>query len=329
LKKILITGSTGQVGSWLCNYLLDNNINVEIHCVRRWRSPLKNTKTFYKKVNWHIADLVDYKNTFEIFKKVRPDYVAHFAAQSFVAVSWSQPYHTIEVNYKMQLNILEAVRHLKEEDSAYDPIIHSALSSEEYGRIKVPFGTKITEDFPIAPSSPYGVSKVTQEHLCKVYWESFGIKSIRLRSFNHESTRRGKEFVTANFCMQVAKMEKGIQKPILRVGNVNSVRDWSDARDIVRGIWIGLNKADPNEVYNLCSGKAHTIQEFIVKLQNLSTISFKVKVDPARIRPSDVDYLLGDNSKFKKATGWTLKYDFINDTVPEMLEAWRKKLNKI
>lgn len=326
MKKILITGATGQVGSWLCDYLLENNIDVEIHCVRRWRSPLKNTKTFFKKVNWHIGDLVDYRDTFDIVSKIKPDYIVHFAAQSFVAVSWSQPYHTMDVNYKMQLNILEAIRHLKEEDSNYDPIIHSALSSEEYGRIKVKRGTKITEDFPLAPSSPYGVSKVTQEHLCKVYWESFGIKSLRLRSFNHESPRRGKEFVTANFCMQVAKMEAKLQDQILYVGNIKSVRDWSDARDIVRGIWLGLNKADPNEVYNLCSGKAHTIQQFIQRLKVLSTIDFEIRIDPSRIRPSDVDYLLGDSSKFQQVTDWKLEYDFIEDTVPEMLNTWRNNI---
>jgi GDP-D-mannose dehydratase len=208
----------------------------------------------------------------------------------------------------------------------YNPKIFVALSSEEYG--KVPWGTQITEETPLLPISPYGVSKVAVDMLAFQYNRSYCMNTYRFRMFNNDSVRRGHIFVTASFCKQVALMEDKKIEPILHVGNTASVRDWTDSRDIVEAVWIGMNdgNCEPGEVYNICSETQHSIDEFIDRLRELSKTNFKIKVDEARIRPSDVDFLWGDCLKFKKHTGWLPKYDFLKDTVPEMLEHWRKRI---
>jgi len=208
----------------------------------------------------------------------------------------------------------------------YNPKIFIALSSEEYG--KVEDGHVITEETPLKPISPYGVSKVTADLLAYQYNESYGLNVYRFRIFNNESPRRGHIFVTGSFAKQVALMESKKIEPVLHVGNTASVRDWTDSRDVVRAVWLGLDKCEPGEVYNICSGKKHDVDEFIEKLREISSINFKIKVDENKLRPSDVTWLLGDCSKFKKVTGWEPNYDFIEDTVPEMLEYWRNKITK-
>jgi GDP-D-mannose dehydratase len=208
----------------------------------------------------------------------------------------------------------------------YNPKIFVALSSEEYGQVE--WGTKIIEETPLNPISPYGVSKVACDLLAQQYYKSYGMNVYRLRMFNHEDIFRGHVFVSASFCKQIALMENNIIKPVLHVGDITSVRDWSSAKDIVEATWIALDegKCKPGEVYNVCSETKYTIEEFINRLRELSKIEFKIEVDSRRIRPSDVKWLWGDCSKFKEVTGWTRKYDFLQDTVPEMLTYWRNKI---
>jgi len=329
--KVLITGATGQTASYLVEYILENHKNVEIHCTRRWRSREENISSFKNKVIWHNIELKDQFNTYSLIERIQPDKIFIFSASSYVRDSWLHPQEYISENTSHLLNVMNSVLMINHIDLntlkvnlKYNPKIFVALSSEEYG--KVEHGQKITEEFPLRPISPYGVSKVAADLLAYQYHQSYNMNVYRFRLFNNEQCKRGEIFVTANFVKQVAQMEINEIKPVLSVGNIKSVRDWSDCRDSVRAIWTGLEKCQPGEVYNICSETANTIEDLINKLKQLSKIDFEVKVDPTRIRPSDVDWLLGDCTKFKKITNWQPIFNFINDTVPEMLTYWRSRI---
>jgi GDP-4-dehydro-6-deoxy-D-mannose reductase len=249
---------------------------------------------------------------------VRPDWIFHLAAQSFVPTSWTAPTESLTTNVLGQVNIFEAVRKI-----GLKCRIQLACSSEEYGMV-YPDEVPIRETNPLRPLSPYAVSKVAQDMLGYQYWMSWKVDSVRTRGFNHEGPRRGPVFVASDFAKQIADIEKGRRPPVLGVGNLEAKRDFTDVRDIVRGYFLALEKCEPGEVYNLCSGKAWTIQQVLDHLLGLTKAKIEVKVDPARLRPSDVPILLGDNSKFVAATGWKPVIPF-EQTLADMLEYWRAR----
>jgi len=185
----------------------------------------------------------------------------------------------------------------------------------------------ITEKNPLRPLSPYGVSKVAQDMLAYQYHQSHGLRVIRTRAFNHEGPRRGEVFVTSNFAKQIAQIELGLQEPVLKVGNLSAQRDWSDVRDVVRAYWLGVQKCTPGEDYVIASGTARTIQSMLDHLLSLSKKQIEVQIDPERLRPSDVDILQGDCTKFKKATGWQPEIPF-EKTMQDLLEYWRQRLRE-
>jgi GDP-4-dehydro-6-deoxy-D-mannose reductase len=329
--KILITGSTGQTASYLCDFVLENHKDVEIHCTRRWRSREENISTFKDKVIWHDVEMKDLFNVHYIINKIRPDRIFVYSASSFVRDSWLQPYAYMDENVNHLLNVMNSVLMINEinlddltVNLKYNPKIFIALSSEEYGKVQP--GTQITEETPLNPISPYGVTKVCADLLAQQHYLSYGMNVYRIRLFNHEGVRRGVTFISANFCKQVALIENKKIEPVLSVGATDSTRDWLDARDACRAAWMGLDKCKPGEVYNVCSETKHTVEEFINRLQELSTVKFEIKQDKTRIRPSDVSWLYGSCKKFKEITGWEPKYDFLKDTVPEMLEYWRARV---
>lgn len=182
----------------------------------------------------------------------------------------------------------------------------------------------IKETNPLRPLSPYAVSKVAQDMLGYQYWMSFKVDSVRTRGFNHEGPRRGPVFVASDFAKQIADIEKGKKAPVVDVGNLEAKRDFTDVRDMVRAYVLALEKCEPGEVYNICSGKAWTIQKTLDHLLSMSKAKIEVREDPARLRPSDVPILLGDNSKFVKATGWQPTIPF-EQTLKDMLEHWRSR----
>ena len=295
--KALITGVTGFAGSHLAEYLISLG-NVEVHGIERWRSKTENIKHIEKKINLIECDIRDMVSVEKAIKGIKPDKIFHLAAQSFVPTSWNAPQETLTTNIIGQLNIFEAVR-----NSNISPSIQIACSSEEYGMVledEVP----IKETNPLRPLSPYAVSKVGQDYLGYQYHQSYGIKAIRTRAFNHTGPRRGEVFVTSNFAKQVAEIEKNKKDPIIYVGNLEAKRDFTDVRDIVRAYWLATEKCTPGDVYNICSGKAYRIQEMLDMLLSYSKVKVTVKQDPNRMRPSDVEILLGDNTKFCKQTGW-------------------------
>jgi GDP-mannose 4,6-dehydratase len=331
--KVLITGATGQTACRLAEYVLENHKEYEVHCVRRWRSPEENIRQFRSKVKWHNVEMKDLFNVHHIVNTLRPERIFVYSASSYVRDSWLHPQEYISENTTHLLNVMNSVLMINnvnldtlKVDLKYNPKIFVALSSEEYGHVE--WGTKITEEQPLLPISPYGVSKVACDLLAYQYVKSYGMNVYRFRVFNHEDVFRGHIFVSASFCKQVSLMEQNKIEPILHVGDITSVRDWSSAKDIVEATWLGLDdgKCIPGEVYNICSETKHTIEDLINRLRELSTVKFEIKVDDKRKRPSDVRWLWGDCSKFKKITGWGPKYDFLRDTVPEMLQHWRNKI---
>lgn len=316
--KVLITGITGFVGSHLAEYLLTKR-GVVVHGIERWRSKEDNILSIKEKVRLHYCDIRDASSVHEVIRKVRPDRIFHLAAQSFVLSSWTAPAETLTTNIIGQLNIFEAVRKLK-----LNPPIHIAGSSEEYGIVRKE-ELPIKETNPLRPLSPYGVSKVGQDLLAYQYYQSYGLRVVRTRAFNHTGPRRGEVFVTSNFAKQIAMMEKGLQEPILWVGNLAARRDFTDVRDVVKAYWLALEKGKKGEVYNICSGKDYSIRQMLDLLLSLAEVKPKVKQDPKRMRPSDVMRLLGDHSKFRKLTGWKPEIPF-RKTLEDLLNYWRERV---
>ncbi len=312
--KVLITGITGFVGSHMAELCQEKGH--EVHGTTRWRSDKKNI-AHLDNLHLHECDLTDSNAVLSVIKKVKPDRIFHLAAQSYVHASWIEPMQTLDTNIRSELNILEAVREIPD----YDPLIQIAGSSEEYGNAEF---MPITESTPLEPVSPYGVSKVTQDLLARQYFKSYGIKCVVTRAFNHTGRRRGDVFVCSNFAKQIVEIEKG-KRPVILHGNLDAERDFTDVRDIVHAYWLALEKGQPGEVYNICSGKSIPIKNILRKLVQLSKVDIDLKQDPKRMRPSDLVVLLGNCDKFKKATGWQPTFS-ITDTLKELLDYWREEL---
>ena len=312
--KALITGITGFVGSHLAEHLIARGD--EVYGTVRWRSRLDNITHIKDKIKLIETDIRDSYSIEKTLREVQPDVIFHLAAQSFVHSSFNAPQETLSTNIIGTVNLLEAVRSLKS-----NPVIQIAGSSEEYGFVK-PNETPIRETNPLRPLSPYGVSKVAEDMLAYQYHKSYGLKTVITRAFNHEGPRRGEVFSTSNFAKQIAEIEKG-KEPVIHVGNLNASRDFTDVRDVVRAYMISTEKCDYGEAYNICSGKAWKISDMLNLLLSMSQKKIEVRQDPTRMRPSDVEILLGDSTKFNQKTGWAPKIPF-ETTMKDLLDYWRK-----
>jgi GDP-4-dehydro-6-deoxy-D-mannose reductase len=317
--RALITGVTGFAGSHLAEYLLDHQPQVEVWGIYRWRSRMDNVTGVQKRLRLVECDLRDYTSVHQALAQARPDAIFHLAAQSFVPSSWKAPSDTLMTNIVGQTNLFEAVRFL-----GLDPVVQIACSSEEYGMV-FPDEVPIREENPLRPLSPYAVSKVAQDMMAYQYFQSYGLKTVRTRGFNHTGPRRGDVFVTSNFSKQVASIELGLQEPVIRVGNLEAVRDFTDVRDMVRAYWLAVTRGKPGEVYNVATGSGITIQELLDRLLALSKVKVEVVQDPERMRPSDVVRLIGDASRFRADTGWEPEVPF-DRTLRDLLDYWRHRL---
>lgn len=316
--RVLVTGITGFVGSHLTEYLLTLK-NLEIWGIERWRSPKDNVEHLLDKIHLVECDIRDSFSVEKAIAEIKPEKIFHLAAQSFVPTSWHSPAETITTNILGELNIFEACKTL-----GINPTMQIAGSSEEYGMV-YPNETPIKETNPLRPLSPYGVSKVGQDLLAFQYFMSYKLNVIRTRGFNHTGPRRGEVFVESNFAQQIVNIEKGHQEPVIHVGNLDARRDYTDVRDMVKGYWLSSEKCEPGEVYNICSGKDYTIRKVLDILLSLSKVKVTIKQDTSRMRPSDVEILLGDNTKFCKATGWKPEIPF-EKTMEDLLNYWRAKI---
>ena len=317
-KRALITGITGFVGSHMAELLLKEDF--EVSGISRWRSNKSNLININGSVKLLEADLLDPHSLDTLLLEIRPDYIFHFGAQSFVQASWTSPSVTLEINVVGSANLFEAVR-----KSKINPRIQIACSSEEYGLVEKN-EMPIKETNPMRPLSPYAVSKIAMDYLGYQYFKSYGLQIVRTRGFNHTGPRRGEVFAESTFAKQIAQIEKGINTPIIYVGNLKAIRDYTDVRDMVRGYMLAAQQGDAGEVYNICTGIGHTMEEVLKILLKFSKVKkIKIQKDPDRMRPSDVDVLIGDNRKFKKVTGWRPTIPF-EKTMEDLLNYWRENV---
>ncbi len=316
--KHLITGITGFAGSHLAEYLLKQG-DCEVHGTVRWRSRTENIEGIKDRITLHAGDLRDSTAMRELVAELRPDRIFHLAAQSYVLMSWVAPAETLSTNIIGQNNLLEAVRAAK-----LDCLIQIAGSSEEYGMV-LPEETPIKETNPLRPLSPYGVSKVAQDTMGYQYFKSYGMRIIRTRAFNHTGPRRGEVFATSNFARQIAEIEAGKRKPVMYTGNLDAVRDFTDVRDTVVAYHLVAEKGEPGEVYNIAAGKGWKIGDMLDLLLGKAKVKVEIKQDPKRMRPSDVELLVGDPTKLKQQTGWEPKIAF-EQTMSDLLDYWRGRV---
>ena len=319
--RILITGITGFVGSHLADYIIARNEGHEVFGLCRWRSPRENLASSYSRISLVEADLMDLGALIRHLEVIRPEVIFHLAAQSYVLTSFNTPVHTLWSNVIGTANLLEAVRITK-----IDPVIHICSSSEVYGQVR-PEDVPIREDCPFKPASPYAVSKVGEDMIAFQYWVSHGIRTIRTRMFTHTGPRRGDVFAMSFFAKQVAAAELGMQKPIIRVGNLQSVRTFCDVRDAVRAYWLLVRQCAPGEVYNIGGNRTMTIGEALNILLSFSKTAFEVVVDPKLLRPSDVTLQIPCTDKFRAVTGWEPEIPF-EKTLEDMLVYWCDELSR-
>lgn len=328
MKCALITGITGFVGSHLADFLLKNT-NWDIYGMCRWRSPLDNVQHLLDRVNkksrlfFVDGDLCDPMSIRKVVLKVLPDYVFHLAAQSDPKTSFSSPFQTLNTNILGTMRILEEIREAK-----IDPVVHICSSSEIFGRVskeKLPIG----EDCTIHPVNPYAISKVGTDLLGKFYAEAYGIKTITTRMFTHTGPRRGDVFAESSFAKQIAMIEEGLIPPVIKVGNLDSLRTWADVRDAVRAYYMAVTiKPIPGECYNIGGIHTCTVDDMLNHLISISTHKdgIKIEVDKSRLRPIDADLQIPDVRKFRKHTGWKPQIPF-DKTMQDLLDYWREKVS--
>lgn len=327
--KALITGITGMVGSHLADFLLENT-DWEIHGMMRWFEPSKNIDHLSDKINdkdrvfLHNADLNDFASLLSLVKKVQPDFVFHLAAQSYPKTSFDSPLETLQTNIIGTCGLLEAVR-LSGMDLS-STVIHVCASSEVFGRVpkdKLP----IHENVNFHPASPYAISKVGTDLIGRFYAEAYGMKVMTTRMFTHTGPRRGDVFAESSFAKQIALIEAGKIPPVLKVGNLDSLRTWSDVRDAVRAYhMLVTHNPTAGEYYNIGGSYTCTVKEMLNYLLSISTAkNIEVFVDPDRLRPIDADLQVPDTTKFKNHTGWVPQISF-EKTMQDLLDYWRDRV---
>jgi GDPmannose 4,6-dehydratase len=324
--RALITGLSGMVGSHLADFLLEHT-EWDVYGMVRWRSPLDNIEHLLGRVNQGdrvfllYGDLRDPISLQDVVVKCRPDYVFHLAAQSFPRTSFDSPLDTYETNILGTASLLEALR-----QHSPKAVIHVCASSEVFGRVsrdKLP----INEECTFHPASPYAISKVGTDLVGRFYAEAYGMTVMTTRMFTHTGPRRGDVFAESTFAKQIAIIEKGLMPAVIRVGNLNSLRTFTDVRDAVRAYYmlVTVNPA-PGEYYNIGGTFSCTVGEMLDKLLSMSAVKdIRIEVDPARLRPIDADLQVPDTTKFRSHTGWEPKIPF-EVTMRDLLNYWRERL---
>lgn len=315
--KVLITGVTGFVGSHLAEFCLSRG-DVEVVGTYRWRSRRENIDHI-KDLKLVECDLLDSASVRDALKAHRPNWIFHLAAQSFVPTSWNAAAQTLTTNVVGQVHLFEAMRALDLLDSRFLVV----GSSEEYGLV-LPDEIPIREAQPLRPLSPYAVSKVAQDLLGFQYFRSYGLHAVRTRAFNHGGPRRGEVLLPSDFAKQIAEIEKGRRPPVVEVGNLESVRDFTDVRDVVRAYWLALEKGDPGEVYNIGSGEGTRMGDLLDDLLAMAGVSIEVRQVSEKMRPSDVEILVSDSTKFREKTGWVAQIP-LETMLRDTLDYWRER----
>lgn len=316
MKKALITGISGFAGSFLAEHLiLDRHISVSGTYLLE--KGLLNLENIRKKVNLVKLDLQDAGKVYNLIKEMMPDYIFHLAALTSPKDSFEHPIETFENNIGVQLSLLEAVRKTK----LFNTRILVVSSAEIYGAVEEK-DLPIDEETKLMPTSPYAVSKLTQDFLGLQYFLSQNLKIIRVRPFNHIGPRQSSHFAVASFAKKIAEIEKKKAEPILLVGNLESKRDFTDVRDMVRAYVLAIDKGKEGDVYNIGSGKSYKISDVLSKLLSMSHARITVKEDKSLLRPVDNPELICDRTKFTNLTNWEPTIS-IEATLKDTLDYWR------
>lgn len=325
-KSALITGMTGMVGSHMLDYLLQET-DWDIWGMVRWRSPLDNIRTHLPLINRQerirlvYADLRDTMSVDAAVTQCKPDYVFHLAAQSYPKTSFDSPLDTMDTNVQGTERLLGALRRYRP-----DAIIHVCASSEVFGRVpkeKLP----IDEECTFHPASPYAISKVGTDLIGRYYAEAYNMTVMTTRMFTHTGPRRGDVFAELTFAKQIAMIEEGRIEPVVRVGNLDSLRTWADVRDAVRAYYM-LVTCQPvgGAYYNIGGAFTCSVREMLDKLISLSTRKdIRVEIDPNRLRLIDADLQVPDTRKFQAHTGWKPEISF-ETTMTDLLDYWRNRV---
>ena len=322
--RILITGITGFVGSHMADFILEQGQGIELFGLKRWHlSRMDNIRHIVDRITLMDCDLTDPIATRDMMEQIRPERVFHCAAESFVSPSWKHPTRYMAVNYNATVNLLDAIHYFK-----LPTVFHIPGSGEEYGEIH-------EDELPIRPTTvmrpvnPYAVSKIAQDLIGYVYFKSYGVKVIRTRAFNHEGPRRDKVFGIPWYAYQIARVEAGLQDPLLKVGHIDDRRNFTHVRDMVEAYWVATEKCEPGELYLVGSEAPETIHTFrqaleqLIDMSSVSGISYET--DPQYVRPTNVPRLIADTSAFRKITGWQPHIPF-QQILDETLAYWRERV---
>jgi len=322
MEKVLVTGITGFVGSHIADFCLKKE--VELFGFKRYHlSNMRNVEHIEDNINWIDCDMMDNKSVGIAIEKCKPDKIFHMASQSFVSPSWNHPNLYMDANYRMTVNLMEACL-----DADINPKILIPGSGEEFGEVyenELP----IVESSIIRPVNPYAVTKVAQDLIGYVYHKSYGLNIIRTRAFNHEGPRRNKVFGIPWYAHQIAKIEKGLQEPHMRVGHLDDKRNFTHVKDMVLAYWLAVDKCAPGELYLIGSDDKNDIHTFrecvehLIEMSNNKNITYEIV--PEFVRPTQVPLLICDGSKFKSLTGWSPKIGY-KKILEDTLEYQREQI---
>jgi GDP-4-dehydro-6-deoxy-D-mannose reductase len=313
--KVLVTGIAGFVGGHFVDYLRAEQPQVQVIGMDSRPGP----RVRAMQVEAIAADVEDAAAVAEALGRVRPDGILHLAAQSSPQRSWDDPAGTLRTNVMGLLNLLEGAR-----AHGLAPRVLAVGSAEEYGQVD-PRDLPLREDAPLRPLTPYAVSKVAQGYLGQQYALTGGVPVVCTRTFHHTGPRRGEGFAESSFARQLAEIEAGRREPVLEVGNLDAVRDFTDVRDVVRAYWLLLERGRAGEVYNVCSGHGVRLRDLLHTLIEVSGLRVEVRVDPARLRASDVPELVGDAGRIRADLGWEPRIP-LEQSLRDLLQYWRERV---
>lgn len=334
-KRALITGFTGQVGSQLADFLIENT-DLDVVGMMRWQEPLDNIYHLTKKINKGerveiaYADLNDFPSVLKLIEEKKPEYIYHLAAQSFPRTSFDIPIETLQTNIVGTACLLECIKSVREDCPSYDPVVHVCSSSEVYGKAKK--GVSLNENSVFHGASPYSISKIGTDYLGQFYGEAYGIKTFVTRMGTHTGPRRSDVFFESTVAKQIALIEAGLQEPKIKVGNLSSTRTFQDARDAVRAYYLLSLESEkgnvpPGETFNIAGEEAYQLPEVIDLLLSFSTRNdIEVITDTDRLRPIDADYQMFDNSKIMGVIDWRPEIQ-TKDMFRDLLQHWRDEIS--
>ena len=325
-KTALITGIAGMVGSHLSDFLLEAT-EWKVVGFLRWNDPIDNLSHLFSKINMKdrielfYGDINDQGSIQRCIEEHKPDFVFHLAAQSYPQTSFTAPIDTLNTNILGTAKLLESIRL-----SSIRPVIHVCASSEVFGKVPAKH-LPIHEDVPFHPASPYAISKVGTDLIGRYYAEAYDMCIMTTRMFTHTGPRRGDVFAESSFAKQIAMIEEGLIDPVVRVGNLDSLRTWADVRDAVRAYYMLVTTdPTPGQYYNIGGTFSCTVREMLDYLLSQSTVeNIKVEVDPDRLRPIDADLQVPDTKKFQAHTGWSPEIPF-EKTMNDLLNYWRERV---